>query len=79
LNEDVCQGHFGAIRSLGSDALSEGDLYPIATFPADERHRDIVWADGAMVQEPDESGLAIFFDGFESAELWGYWSCGPGY
>lgn len=78
--EEACPfpGHIGAIRSLGSDALAEGDLYSIGTFPADDRHRDIVWADAQMIREPDASGVDIFLDGFESGELWGYWSCAPG-
>jgi hypothetical protein len=79
LNDNLLGSHVAAIRSLGEDAAAEGDVYPITTFPADERHRDIVWTDGFMAREPDESGLAIFFDGFESEALWGYWSCGPGY
>ncbi len=79
LNDNVLGWHVAAIRSLGADGAAEGDVYPVATFPADERHHDLVWADGDMVREPDDSGLAIFFDGFESGELWGYWSCGPGF
>ena len=79
LNENLLGFHVAAIRSLGSDAAAEGDIYDVGIFPADERHRDIVWADGFMAREPDQSGLEIFLDSFESGALWGYWSCGPGY
>ena len=82
INLERCPGpgsFVGAFRSLGSDALAEGDVYTTGTFPADERHRDIVWAEGQMIREPDTSGVDIFFDGFESGDLWGYWSCSPGY
>ena len=65
--------------ALSQHLVAEGDVYPIAPFPADEDHHDIVWADWAMARRPDDSGLALFSDGFESAELWGYWSCSPGF
>jgi hypothetical protein len=68
-----------AIRSFGSDHLAEGDVYPIAPFPADEDHHDLVWADWGFAREPGDARLLIFVDGFESGELWGYWSCGPGF
>jgi hypothetical protein len=71
--------HVAAIRSLGSDALAESDVYTTGQFPADERHHDIVWADGETIRAPDASGSALFLDGFESGSLWGYWSCGPGF
>jgi hypothetical protein len=79
LNDDYHGTHVLALRSLGSDSLPEGDLYPVAPFPAGERHHDIVWADGVTARAPDASDIEVFRDGFESAELWGYWSCGSGY
>ena len=77
LNDDLLGSHIAAIRSLGSDATAEGDVYPAGTFPADERHNDLVWADGLLIREPDSSGLDLFLDDFESGALWGYWSCAP--
>ncbi len=79
LNDDHQGKHVLALRSLGSDSLPEGDLYDVAPFPAGERQHDIVWADGVTARAPDGSEIEIFGDGFESADLWGYWTCGPGY
>lgn len=66
-----------AIRSAGSDDTVEGDLYDIETFPADDFGRDLVWSDGQFFQSPSATRTLVFTDNFESATLWGTWSCGP--
>lgn len=45
--------HWVAIRSLGADGKPDGDVYEIGPFPASERDRDIVWADGSFVAWPE--------------------------
>ncbi len=66
-----------AIRSAGSDGITEGEVYDEEQFPADDFDRDIVWSDGLYFQQPSATRTLIFRDGFESATLWGTWSCAP--
>jgi len=79
LNDDLLHSPVMAIRSAGADATTEGEIYAVGQFPADDLARDIVWSDGMFFQMPDATRTTIFRDGFESSALWGYWSCGPGY
>ncbi len=77
LNDNLLGSPVMSIRSAGSDGTVEGNLYDIETFPADDLTRDLVWADGTIFREPTTARTHLFTDGFESATLWGTWSCGP--
>lgn len=66
-----------AIRSAGSDGTVEGDIYDTEIFPAEDFARDLVWSDGDFFQSPSPTRTLIFTDNFESATLWGTWTCGP--
>lgn len=70
---------FMSIRSPGRDGLLEGDIYDTEIFPADDLDRDLVWSDGQYYQSPSATRSQIFTDNFESATLWGTWTCGPGF
>ena len=79
MNDEPLQSPFMSIRSPGRDGLAEGDLYDTELFPADDLDRDLVWSDGQYFQSPTATRSEIFTDNFESATLWGTWSCGPGF
>lgn len=79
LNDDVLGTPVTSIRSPGRDGVVEGDVYDTEIFPADDLDRDLVWSDGQNFHSPSLARSAIFADDFESAALWGTWSCGPGY
>jgi len=79
LNDDFLGTPVASIRSAGSDGLLEGEIYDTELFPAEEFHRDLVWSDGLTFQGPSPSRTQIFTDDFESATLWGTWTCGPGF
>ncbi len=79
LNDDLLGFPVMSIRSPGSDGLLEGDIYDTEIFPAEEFDRDLVWSDGQTYQGPSPNRTQIFTDNFESAALWGTWSCGPGF
>jgi hypothetical protein len=79
MNENPLVVPFMSIRSPGRDGLLESDIYDTELFPADELDRDLVWADGQDYQSPTPTRSEIFTDNFESATLWGTWSCGPGF
>lgn len=79
LNEDLLGSPVMSIRSAGSDGVLEGDVYDTEIFPADDLPRDLVWSDGQDFRSPSLTRTTIFTDSFESAALWGTWSCGPGF
>ena len=79
LNDDLLGTPVMSIRSPGSDGVVEGDTYDTEVFPAEDFGRDLVWSDGQYFRSPSPIRAAVFADGFESATLWGTWSCGPGY
>jgi hypothetical protein len=79
MNDEPLFIPFMSIRSPGRDGLVEGDSYDTEIFPADNLDRDLVWSDGQYFQSPSPTRTAIFSDDFESATLWGTWSCGPGF
>lgn len=79
LNEDLLGSPVMSIRSAGSDGVLEGDVYDTEIFPADDFPRDLVWSDGQDFRTPALTRSTIFTDDFESAALWGTWSCGPGF
>jgi general secretion pathway protein G len=47
--------HVMAIRSLGRDRIPDGDVYEVSAFDPTDYDRDIVWADGFMVQYPQKT------------------------
>ncbi len=77
LNADLVTLPTFSVRSAGADGLTEGTIYDIETFPADDLARDLVWSDGTYFRQPTTTRSGIFTDGFESATLWGTWSCSP--
>lgn len=79
LNHDLLGSPVMSIRSSGSDGILEGEIYDTEVFPADDFDRDLVWSDGLTFQGPSSTRARIFSDDFESAALWGTWSCGPGF
>lgn len=79
MNDEPLVVPFMSIRSPGRDGVLEGDTYDTELFPADDLDRDLVWSDGQDYQSPTAARIQIFTDDFESATLWGTWSCGPGF
>lgn len=79
LNDDLLSAPLLSIRSAGSDGIVEGNVYDTEIFPADDFYRDLVWSDGQNYQSPSSTRATVFTDDFESATLWGTWSCGPGF
>ena len=79
MNDNPLLVPFMSIRSPGRDGVLEGDVYDTEIFPADDLDRDLVWADGQDYRSPTPTRSEIFTDNFESATLWGTWSCGPGF
>ena len=79
LNSDLFHDPVMSIRSPGSDGTFEGEVYDQETFPADDFARDLVWSDGTTYRTPSSIRSTIFTADFESATLWGTWSCGPGF
>jgi hypothetical protein len=79
LNDDLLGFPVMSIRSAGSDGILEGQIYDTEVFPADDFARDLVWSDGLTYRGPSSTRTQIFTDDFESARLWGTWSCGPGF
>ncbi len=79
LNDDLLGTPVMSIRSSGSDGVDEGDLYDTELFVPEDFARDLVWSDGFFFQSPSPTRTQIFTDSFESATLWGTWTCGPGF
>jgi hypothetical protein len=79
LNQEDWNPPLGAIRSAGADGAVEGNIYDTEIFPAEDFARDLVWSDLQFFQSPSPTRTLIFTDNFESATLWGTWSCGPGF
>ncbi|MEO8195619.1 MAG: hypothetical protein ABI689_02740 [Thermoanaerobaculia bacterium] len=79
MNDNPLVVPFMSIRSPGRDGITEGDIYDQETFPADNLDRDLVWSDGTTYQAPSPTRAEVFTDDFETATLWGTWSCGPGF
>ncbi len=79
LNDNFLVSPIMSIRSPGSDGLNEGPIYDLELFPPEDFPRDLVWSDGLTFQAPSPTRTLLFTDNFESATLWGTWSCGPGF
>ncbi|MFN7942824.1 MAG: hypothetical protein U0X73_14645 [Thermoanaerobaculia bacterium] len=79
MNPNLLATSVMAARSGGSDAVFEGDVYSASGFPPDELFRDLVWSDGFVYRAPEGERSGVFADDFETGELWGTWTCGPGY
>jgi hypothetical protein len=73
--DNVCPPtmNVAAIRSRGKDTMAEGTVYTPETFPPSAFDRDLVWANGLFVRQPDDLAALVFLDDFEAGDA-RHWS-----
>lgn len=66
---------FFAVRSRGRGGVADAEIYPSATYPPNDRDRDVVLAEAQFLYYPDLDALdgILFVDGFESGDA-RFWS-----